>query len=109
RAVEARDRHCRGPGCHLPAHHCDIDHIWRHSDGGPTHPDNGQALCSFHNHQREPTTPPPPAATPPRAATPPDTPTSPGPGQPDPRALARLELARKRIRDRYLHDPHWAA
>jgi hypothetical protein len=46
---------------------------------------------------------PTPSHPPPRAAPPPDT-----PSQPDPRRLARLELARQRIRDRCLHDPHWA-
>ncbi|HEX6420749.1 MAG TPA: DUF222 domain-containing protein [Acidimicrobiales bacterium] len=99
RAVEVRDRHCQGPGCHIPAHACDIDHLWRHSDGGPTHPDNGRAHCGFHNRLREHPLPPP-ATTQPPAATPRDGP----PGD----ALARLELARKRIRDRCLHDPHWA-
>ena len=109
RAVEVRDRRCQGPGCHIPAHACDIDHIWRHSDGGPTHPDNGRAHCGFHNRLREqppPPTPPPRTTTqPPAGIQPPAaTPRAGPPGN----ALAPLELARKRIRDRCLHDPHWA-
>ncbi|HEX6420633.1 MAG TPA: HNH endonuclease signature motif containing protein [Acidimicrobiales bacterium] len=104
RAVEVRDRRCTGPGCDVPAEQCEIDHRWRHSDGGPTHPDNGQALCGHHNRRREPT------ASPPRR--PPPSPT----GHDDPAGLpphidgaAHLDLLRARIRDRLRHDPHWAA
>jgi hypothetical protein len=59
RAVEVRDRHCTGPGCHVPAGRCHIDHVHRYRDGGTTHPDNGQALCGPHNRLRER---PPPTA-----------------------------------------------
>jgi hypothetical protein len=62
RAVEVRDRHCTGPGCHVPAARCHIDHIHRYRDGGVTHPDNGQALCPAHNRLRE--HPPPHTSTP---------------------------------------------
>jgi hypothetical protein len=89
RAVEVRDRRCQGPGCHVPAHACDIDHIWRHSDGGPTHPDNGRALCGFHNRWRE--QPPRPSPTPRTRRD----------------GLARLELMRERTRDRLKHDPYF--
>ena len=101
RAVEARDRHCDGPGCDVPAEQCDIDHIWRHSDGGPTRPDNGRALCGFHNRRREPPSRATRAAAEPRAMIPRDGPPASG--------LARLELVRRRIRDRCLHDPRWAS
>jgi hypothetical protein len=68
RAVEVADRHCQGPGCHIPAQRCDIDHTWRWADGGPTRPDSGQARCGPHNRQREHppprTRPAPPQRTP---------------------------------------------
>jgi hypothetical protein len=70
RAVEVRDRHCTGPGCHIPAHRCHIDHIHRYRDGGTTHPDNGQALCAPHNRLRE---------HPPHTTAPPPNPTDNGP------------------------------
>lgn len=45
RAINARDRHCRGPGCYRPIGWTQIHHLrwWRH--GGPTDLDNGLALC----------------------------------------------------------------
>jgi hypothetical protein len=50
RALEARDRTCRWPGCtsrgHIDAHHIVF---WR--DGGPTHLSNLVLLCRFH-HRR---------------------------------------------------------
>ena len=53
RAVEVRDRHCIDPGCDVPAERCEVDHVWRHADGGPTHPDNGRLRCGPHNRARE--------------------------------------------------------
>ena len=91
RAIEITQRHCQGRGCHIPGHRCDIDHIWRAADGGPTHPDNGRLLCPAENRARE--RPPPPAPLP-RHRTP-------------EQARAHLELVRQRIRDRLLHDPTW--
>lgn len=48
RALRARDRSCRFPGCgatrHLHAHH-----VIRWTDGGPTDLDNLILLCSFHH------------------------------------------------------------
>lgn len=46
RAVNARDRSCRGPGCGRPIGWTQIHHLqwWRH--GGETNLDNGIALCS---------------------------------------------------------------
>ncbi|MBI2710852.1 MAG: HNH endonuclease, partial [Actinobacteria bacterium] len=50
RAIEVRDRHCTHPGCNIPAHHCDIDHIVPYDQGGTTTQDNGRLLCPHHNH-----------------------------------------------------------
>ncbi|KAB3522961.1 HNH endonuclease [Corynebacterium sp. zg254] len=47
--IEARDVHCRFPGCTVPAHRCDIDHIHRYDGGGPTHTDNLHLLCRHHH------------------------------------------------------------
>ena len=44
RAIQTRDRHCQGPGCHTPALHCHIDHANPNHTGGPTTQTNGQAL-----------------------------------------------------------------
>lgn len=93
RAVEVRDRHCTGPGCHTPGHRCHIDHITRHRDGGTTHPANGQAVCPPHNQARE--KPPPPTT---RHHARPRT-----PHQTD----TWLQTRRAQIRDQLLHDPHW--
>ena len=93
RAVEIRDRHCTDPsGCDTAANRCDVDHILRYADGGPTHPGNGRLRCAPHNRAREK---PPPRTT--RTHTRCD---------PEDR-LAHLELLRARIRDRVLHDPAW--
>jgi hypothetical protein len=43
RFLDARDQTCRMPSCDAPIRH--HDHITRHTDGGPTHPDNGQGTC----------------------------------------------------------------
>jgi hypothetical protein len=91
RAVELQHRHCTGRGCTLPAHLCQIDHLWRHADGGLTRPDNGEPKCGFHNRQRE--RPPPRSTRPTRSDWAPE------------RGQAHLELLRARIRDRLRHDP----
>ena len=52
RAIEVRDRHCTHPGCHEPAHRCQIDHIVPWATGGPTTQENGRLLCGTHNRQR---------------------------------------------------------
>lgn len=46
RAINARDRCCRGPGCGRPIGWTEIHHLdwWRH--GGRTDVDNGLALCA---------------------------------------------------------------
>jgi hypothetical protein len=49
RAVIARDRHCRFPGCHQPAMACQPHHIVPRSQGGPTSLINLLLLCMFHH------------------------------------------------------------
>lgn len=50
--IEARDRHCAGPGCDVPSNECHIDHVvdWQH--GGLTEGDNGEAKCGWHNGRK---------------------------------------------------------
>lgn len=50
RAIIARDGGCIIPGCTIPATWCEIHHVDEHSRGGPTHTDNGVALC-WHHHR----------------------------------------------------------
>jgi hypothetical protein len=50
RAITLRDHECLIPGCHVPAAWCEIHHVQEHSRGGPTHTDNGVALC-WHHHR----------------------------------------------------------
>ncbi len=49
RAVTARDRHCRFPGCHQPSAACHPHHIVPRSQGGPTSLANLLNLCAFHH------------------------------------------------------------
>ncbi|MGL4176263.1 MAG: HNH endonuclease [Dermatophilaceae bacterium] len=46
--IRARDRHCRFPGCSVPAPRCHLDHVIRYPDG-PTTEDNLCALCPTHH------------------------------------------------------------
>lgn len=53
-AIQARDGHCRYPGCAVPAEICEIDHVvpFDHSRprrGGWTVPANLQCLCRLHH------------------------------------------------------------
>ncbi|MFD5215892.1 DUF222 domain-containing protein [Microbacterium sp. NPDC058345] len=50
RAIVARDGGCIIPGCTIPATWCEIHHVDDHARGGPTHTDNGVALC-WHHHR----------------------------------------------------------
>ena len=52
RFLVARDAHCRGPGCRVPAPHCEAHHVgeW-HRDDGPTDVDNGALFCRGHCHR----------------------------------------------------------
>jgi hypothetical protein len=52
RAVIARDRHCRHPGCYRPARWCDVDHIIPWLDGGETKLENLQLLCRYHHMEK---------------------------------------------------------
>lgn len=97
RAVEVVHRRCDGPGCHVHADRCEIDHVLPWTDGGPTVPDNGRPKCpQHHRHRQRPPTAPPAE---PRPA---------GHRTVDQR-VADLDLLRTRIRDRLQHDPAWGA
>ncbi|WP_336645616.1 HNH endonuclease signature motif containing protein [Microbacterium sp. USHLN186] len=50
RAIILRDRECVIPGCHVTANWCELHHVREYADGGPTHTDNGVALC-WHHHR----------------------------------------------------------
>jgi len=49
RALIARDRHCRHPGCDRPAQFCDAHHVKHWADGGPTALSNLKLLCRYHH------------------------------------------------------------
>ena len=46
--VRSRDLTCRFPGCRVPAHRCDIDHVVPYPLG-PTHPSNLGCFCRKHH------------------------------------------------------------
>ena len=49
--IRLRDRTCRDPYCDAPIRH--LDHVHRHTDGGPTTLANGRGLCERGNYTRE--------------------------------------------------------
>ena len=49
RALIARDKHCRWPGCERPASWCDGHHIVRWIDGGDLELENMLLLCQRHH------------------------------------------------------------
>lgn len=51
--VRARDRHCRMPGCALPAVSCEVDHTRDHALGGPTDVGNLATLCQRHHSMKQ--------------------------------------------------------
>jgi hypothetical protein len=56
-AILLRDRRCQHPGCRIPAHNCQVDHVEPRSKGGLTNQDNGQAGCDHHNRHKSDTHP----------------------------------------------------
>lgn len=51
KAVIARDRHCRAPGCRTAPRHCDVHHVDHWIEGGRT--DVGRMLLLCGTHHRE--------------------------------------------------------
>ncbi|HTA10482.1 MAG TPA: DUF222 domain-containing protein [Streptosporangiaceae bacterium] len=49
RAVRKRDKHCRFPGCDLPAAGCDVHHLVHRKDGGRHALANLGLFCRFHH------------------------------------------------------------
>ncbi|MDQ1171949.1 hypothetical protein QE430_000256 [Microbacterium testaceum] len=53
RHLRARDRHCRWPGCTIPAIRCEVDHTHDHAKGGPTTITNLAHLCQRHHTHKQ--------------------------------------------------------
>lgn len=53
RYLQARDQHCRFPGCRVPAIRCELDHTLDHALGGPTHHCNLGHLCQRHHSMKQ--------------------------------------------------------
>jgi hypothetical protein len=51
RAIIARDRHCRAPGCRTKPKHCDVHHVDHWINGGRTDVDRMVLLCGTHHHE----------------------------------------------------------
>jgi hypothetical protein len=49
RAIVARDKHCRWPGCDRPPGWCDAHHSIHWADGGVTSVEKGVLLCGRHH------------------------------------------------------------
>lgn len=54
RVLEARDEHCRFPGCRMPVEHCDVDHTVEWAAGGHTEVGNLAHLCRRHHALKHP-------------------------------------------------------
>jgi len=44
---------CSHPGCSIPAELCQVDHLERHADGGPTDQANATPACGSHNRYKD--------------------------------------------------------
>ncbi|MCK6081279.1 HNH endonuclease [Microbacterium sp. EYE_5] len=53
RHLQARDQHCRFPGCRLAAIRCEVDHTRDHALGGPTEVGNLAHLCQRHHSMKQ--------------------------------------------------------
>ena len=55
-SVEGRDGTCRFPGCDVPAHKCQLDHVKRflhnNPESGPTDTSNLHCLCAKHHNAK---------------------------------------------------------
>ncbi|KAA9135096.1 HNH endonuclease signature motif containing protein [Microbacterium caowuchunii] len=51
--LKARDRHCRFPGCRVPAIRCETDHTLDYAQGGKTCVDNSAELCQRHHSMKQ--------------------------------------------------------
>ena len=51
KAVIARDRHCRAPGCRAGPRHCDVHHLDHWIEGGRTDVGRMVLLCGTHHRQ----------------------------------------------------------
>lgn len=49
RLIDARDEHCRWPGCRRAAHRCDADHTVAYAEGGDTAASNLALFCRRHH------------------------------------------------------------
>jgi hypothetical protein len=54
RFLRARDQRCRFPGCHTPAHRCEIDHNHDYAKGGLTELTNLADFCPGHHPLKHP-------------------------------------------------------
>ena len=52
KALFARDRGCRWPGCEIPAAWCEIDHLTPYSQGGATNLNELVLWCCHHHHEK---------------------------------------------------------
>ncbi|WP_344912432.1 HNH endonuclease signature motif containing protein, partial [Yimella lutea] len=53
RRIQARDQHCRAPGCARHAVFTDTDHVTAYQRGGPTTDTNLQCLCRHHHKMKQ--------------------------------------------------------